>query len=343
MEIRLAPEERQVAWPTPMSPAQRHLLHTELAKLLGAGFGIRQAIAVILDTRPPAVQVALLREADQALAEGKSIAQAFGDPARVTELERTVIAAGERGGRLAQAFQHLADYFDMVASARRTALQSMIYPAVLLHMGVFVATVPGGLMAGQSGGAILASIIVWLVGLYLGIALVILFVRGLLKATPSNVAVDRWIHRIPVIGKARKSMAMARFTKVYHIGVLAGLSMEEVVSMSLEASHSGTIRQAGVALRARAKEGGLLGPVLVASPAFPPAFARSYATAEEAGCLDTDLERWARLFHEEAARGMKAVAVAVPKVCYILILIFVVWKILGFYSGYYEMLDSLGE
>lgn len=326
-----------------MSPAQRHLLHTELAKLLGAGFGIRQAIAAILDTRPPAAQVALLREADQALAEGKSIAQAFGDPARVTDLERTVIAAGERGGRLAQAFQHLADYFEMLASARREALRSLIYPAVLLHMGVFVATVPGGLMAGQSGGSILFSIILWLVGLYLGIALVVVVVRGLLNSAPNNVAIDRWINRIPVIGKARKSMAMARFTKVYHIGVLAGLSMSEVVSMASEASHSGTIREAGRALRQRAEEGGALGPVFVASLAFPAAFARSYATAEEAGGLDTDLERWARLYHEEAARGIKAVAIAVPKVCYVLIVIFVVWKILGFYSGYYETLENLGE
>lgn len=326
-----------------MSPAQRHLLHTELAKLLGAGFGIRQAIAVILDTRPPSAQVVLLREADQALAEGKSIAQAFGDPARVTDLERTVIAAGERGGRLAQAFQHLADYFEMLASARREAVRSLIYPAVLLHMGVFVATVPGGLMAGQSGGSILFSIILWLTGLYLGIALVVVLVRALLNSAPTNVAIDRWVNRIPVIGKARKSMAMARFTKVYHIGVLAGLSMAEVVSMASEASHSGTIREAGKALRQRAEEGGALGPVFVASSAFPAAFSRSYATAEEAGGLDRDLERWARLFHEEAARGIKAVAIAVPKVCYVLIVIFVVWKILGFYSGYYETLENLGE
>ena len=326
-----------------MSPAQRHLLHTELAKLLGAGFGIRQAIAAILDTRPPSDQAELLREADQALSEGKSIAQAFGNPARVTDLERTVIAAGERGGRLAQAFQHLADYFEMLASARREALRSMIYPGVLLHMGVFVATVPGGLMAGQSGGSILLSIILWLAGLYLGIALIVVLVLGLLNAAPTNVGIDRWINRIPVIGKARKSMAMARFTKVYHIGVLAGLPMAEVVSMASDASHSGTIREAGKALRLRADEGGALGPVFVASPAFPAAFSRSYATAEEAGGLDKDLERWARLFHDEAARGIKAVAIAVPKVCYVLIVIFVVWKILGFYSGYYETLENLGE
>ena len=61
------------------------------------------------------------------------------------------------------------------------------------------------------------------------------------------------------------------------------------------------------------------------------------------GGLDQDLERWAKVFQEEAARGTKAFSVAIPKVCFGLALIFVAWKILGFYSGYYTMLDQIGN
>ncbi|RYD37601.1 MAG: hypothetical protein EOP87_03205, partial [Verrucomicrobiaceae bacterium] len=49
------------------NPAQKHLLHLELAKLLEAGFGIRQAIATILRTKPPADQAALLADAEPGL------------------------------------------------------------------------------------------------------------------------------------------------------------------------------------------------------------------------------------------------------------------------------------
>ena len=33
----------------------------------------------------------------------------------------------------------------------------------------------------------------------------------------------------------------------------------------------------------------------------------------------------------------------VPKVMYFLILAFVAWKVVGFYGGYYESLDRIGE
>jgi type II secretory pathway component PulF len=326
------------------NPAQKHLFYTEMAKLLEAGFGIRQAIGVILETRPPANQVAMLRKTDSGLAEGKSIVAAFGESSgAITDLERSIIGAGERGGRLAQAFQHLADYFDLLATSRRDAIQSMIYPLVLLHLGVVIAVVPTALMAGESGAKILGSLLIALVALYFGLLVAFLIIRAILRAAPKNAGVDSALNRIPVIGKARRSMAMARFTKVYHTGLLAGLTMSETVSSSVAAAHSGLIHQAGRALSERAREGGALGPVFVANDAFPPAFARSYATAEEAGGLDKDLDRWSKVFQDDAARSAKLLAVAIPKVCYFLILIFVAWKILEFWQGYYGALESIGE
>lgn len=326
-----------------MSPAQKHLFHTEMAKLLEAGFGIRQAIGVMLDTKPPAGQAGILRRTDEGLAEGKSIAESFGADGRVTDLERSIVRAGEGGGRLAQGFRHLADYFELLAKARDEALRAMIYPMVMLHLGVFLAVVPGGLMTEKSAGEIMVSGLVALAILYGGMFVAWLAVSALMRAAVTNAGVDRLLNAIPVIGKARRSMAMARFTKVYHTGVLAGLSMKETVGNSLEASQSGMIRGGGRALLAKAEEGGALGPVFISSGVFPAAFARSYATAEEAGGLDKDLERWTKVYQEEAARGMKAVAVAVPKVLYGLILAFVAWKIIGFYTGYYDMIDRIGE
>lgn len=325
------------------SPAEKHLLHVEMAKLLEAGFGIRQAIAVILKTRPPENQAALLRNTDAALVDGKSITQAFGSNEGVSDLERSIVGAGERGGRLAQAFRHLGDYYEMLAKARQDALRSMIHPLVLLHIGVFLAVVPGGLMAGKGWGSILVSLVLALAGLYVGLFVAGLLVKMVLKAAPQNASVDRLLNLVPVIGKARKSMAMARFTKVYHTGLLAGLSMSETVSNSLMASHSGMIREAGRGLLITAEAGGALGPEFARSGVFPEAFARSYQTAEEAGGLDDDLERWSRVFAGEAAYGVKAVSVAIPKVLYGIILLFVAWKVVSFYFGYYEMLDHIGE
>ncbi|MBX3741758.1 MAG: type II secretion system F family protein [Akkermansiaceae bacterium] len=325
------------------NPAQKHLLHLELAKLLEAGFGIRQAIATILRTKPPGDQAALLAGVDASIAAGKSISDAFSAGTGVTDLERSIIGAGERGGRMAQAFRHLADYYEMLARTRRQAARAMVQPLVLIHMGVFLAVVPFGLIAGKGWGEILLSGAVTLGLLYGGLIAVWVLVRMALAAAPGNAAVDSLINRIPTIGGARRAMAMARFTRVYHTGLLAGLSMSETVSISLDATQSGVLREAGRDLLITAETGGPLGPVFARNDAFPPAFARSYETAEEAGGLDHDLARWAKYYQEDAVQRVQVAAATIPKVIYALILIFVAWKIISFFLGYYSLLDHIED
>lgn len=327
------------------SASHKHLFYTEIAKLLEAGFDIRKAAAVLMDTRLPPAQAALLKNLNRGLEAGQSIAAAFGHDAKaITELERGIIGAGERGGKLAPAFQHLADYFGMLASARREAVKSMIYPIVVLHLGIFIGIVPGALMKGEmTGGQILGNLVTTLLLVYAAGTAVFLGIRSVLKMAPQNAGIDRLINRVPWVGNARRNLAMARFCRVYHSCVLAGIPMIETVRLASDASQSGMIRAAGRRLAEVAKAGGALGPRFLADDAFPKTFARSYATGEEAGTLDKDLARWSKLFQDDAESSARTLSVMMPKVLYFLILGFVAWKITGFYGGYYESLEQIGE
>lgn len=323
----------------------KHLFYSEMAKLLEAGFDIRKAAAVLTDTRLPSAQAALLKDLNHGLDAGQSITAAFSkDPKAITELERNIIGAGERGGKLAPAFQHLADYFGMLASTRREAVKSLIYPVIVLHMGIVISSVPAALMKGdESIGKILGGLLVTLLIVYAVAFVIVMVIRVVLKVAPENAGVDGVLNRIPWIGKARKNLAMARFCKVYHSCVLAGISMSETAQLAADASHSGMIRQAGNKLVKVAKSGAALGPQFLADDAFPKAFARSYSTGEEAGTLDKDLDSWSKLFQDAAESSAKTVSVMVPKVLYFLILMFVAWKIVGFFGGYYDTLEQIGE
>jgi type IV pilus assembly protein PilC len=322
----------------------KQLFYTEMAKLLEAGFDIRKAAQVLLDTKLPRAQAAMLKGLNEGLAAGYSITESFSsDPKIISELERNLIGAGERGGKLAPAFQHLADYFAMVASTRAEAVKSMIYPIVLLHMGLFIGSVPAGMMKGETSNQILSTALVSLLGLYAVLLALFLGARALLKAAPTSPPLDRWINRLPWLGKARKNMAMARFCKVYHSCVLAGISMDETVKLAAQASQSGVIRESGALLLQTAKSGNPLGPHFLADAEFPKAFARSYATGEEAGTLDTDLARWSKRFQDEAETSAKTLAVMLPKVLYFLILGFVAWRVIGFYGAYYSGLEQIQE
>ncbi|MES2921192.1 MAG: type II secretion system F family protein [Verrucomicrobiota bacterium] len=323
----------------------KHLFYLEMAKLLEAGFDIRKAAAVLIDTQLPAPQAALLKDLNHGLDAGQSITAAFSkDPEAISELERNIIGAGERGGKLAPAFQHLADYFGMLASTRREAVKSLIYPIIVLHMGIIIGCVPAALIKGdQSAGKILGSLLVTLLIVYAVAFVIVMAVRAVLKMAPENAGIDRLLNRLPWVGKARKNLAMARFCKVYHSCVLAGISMSETVQLAADASHSGVIREAGAKLVKVAKAGTALGPQFMADEAFPKTFARSYSTGEEAGTLDKDLASWSKLFQDAAESSSRTVSVMVPKVLYFLVLGFVAWKIVEFYGGYYNTLEQIGE
>lgn len=326
-------------------PASKHLFYSEMAKLLGAGFDIRKAAAVMAGTRLPKGQLRLLRDLNEGLDAGESIADAFSrDTRAIGVMEHGMIAAGERGGKLAPAFLHLAEYFGMLAAARRALIRGMVYPLVVLHLGIFIGTVPLTIMgAERSAGQIAWGFAQSLLILYAAVAIVLLLGKLILRKAPENAALDRAINAIPWIGNARESMAMARFCKVYHACLLAGIPMISTVRVAADSARSGRLRRAGDRLTAAAKEGNPLGPAFMAERAFPATFARSYATGEEAGTLDTDLAAWAAKFQQDAASAMATASVMIPKVLYFFIMAYVAWKIIGFFTGYYSELDSIGE
>ena len=325
-----------------LSAKRKHLFYVELEKLVEAGFGIREAAGVLLETKPSGGERKLLNDLLAELAEGRNIVDSFG-VGDLSQMERGIIAAGEKGGKLGSAFKHLADYFGLVSRARADALKAMIYPLILLHMGLLLAVIPSDVMSGGIGAdGLLKNLIIALLTTYAVIGVGVALVVWLLKMAPGNAVVDRLINFWPIIGGARKNLAMARFTKVYHSGLVAGLSMSETAKMAGEASHSGAIRDASGHLTATAKEGNALGPVFLDEKVFPRAFAKSYATSEESGMLDKDLLRWSKLFEDNAASSVRTLALVLPKLGYALIVAFVIWKLVSFYSGYYGSLEELG-
>ncbi|MEP4809091.1 MAG: type II secretion system F family protein, partial [Luteolibacter sp.] len=255
-----------------------------------------------------------------------------------------MIAAGERGGKLGRAFGHLADYFGMVAAARREVIKGMIYPLIVLHLGVFVGKVPLAMMGGEADASeIFTNLLVTLAVMYAVAAAGYFLIRWLLKKAATDARADRFFGYIPWVGKARRNMAMSRFCKVYHACLLAGLPMRETVQVSAESAQSGRLLMAGRRIEALAVEGNALGPGYMAEGAFPDAFSRSYANGEEAGTLDKDMEVWARVFQQDAESAVRAASLMIPKAFYFVIMGYVAWKIIGFFTGYYSALDSIGD
>ncbi len=329
-----------------MTTKQRAQLYYELAKLLGAGMHVDRSVELLLEQSPPAAIVAYLRGLQRGLEERLSVAEAIAkhNAATVSPLEVSLLTAGERGGRLESACEHLAQYFDLRHKSSSKALGALVYPMILLHVGLLVPELPKMVVGDETGKVVLDLLlrlgVMWMV---MG-GLAFLGWRAL-QAAVHNATVDRFLRRIPLVGATRKHWALARFCQVFHTGLLAALKMSETLKLAGDASQSAVLSEASVQAARKIEEGSTLAGSLQSTEALSKSFYNAVDTAEQTGTLDKEMERWGRVESEMAARAQDRVAEWLPRLFYVIVVIYIAIRIIGMVSGYYssvyKMLDEI--
>lgn len=327
----------------PLKDRHKALLYHELSKLSKAGFAITSAAAAVLDSRPPANQRLFLEELQRGVEAGKTLSGAAGSAsANLTPLEISVLKAAEEGGKIAEGFAHLARYFDMRQKAARKIRAGLLYPAVLLHLAVILPALPKAVISRDFQWQALC-VAATLLGIYLLLGIGYITLRALGKKASRTAGADGILRKIPFAGKVRHAFALSRFCEVLHIHLLSGSGPAKAIRAAAQASASGRILAAARQRILPAIEAGNpAGPVLVANRGrdFPPAFARGYATGEESGCLDEEMQRWSVTFADQAESAIDRMSAGLPKLIYFLVLILVIWQIFNMANMYFEPLEQ---
>lgn len=318
-------------------------LYHELTKLLQAGFSMEKSLET-LDHHPLSEgSLHVVRSVAQHLREGTSIRDAFQniDDIALTGVEENLIEAGERGGLLEDVFRHLADYYERVHEARRAVIRSLVYPAVLLHVAAFLPALPK-LVRGDGASALWSSL--GLLAIFYVIAAgVIAGYLFLQRQSTTSTGIDRFLSKIPILGKLRRMLAMERFAEVCRIYLLSAFKPSEAVAAAGRASQSGHLREQSASVSQDLASGQAMGPALLARRAFPRDFAAGMSTAEESGTLDQELQRWANLYASRVRESFAQVEVWLPKAVFLIIGLFVAWQIVQVYFGYLNVYDQLME
>ena len=340
-----------------MSAKAKSRLYSNLEKYARSGMGMEKACSSLLEQprMNPAERVvyeAILR----GLSCGESIGTAMGGAAEVvTALEVEIVSASEEGGMLEKGFTHLAEYFRRTDQTRRSIIRGLTYPLILVHVAIPVCTFVAAmvqqvsaLLGGDDGSSSLktafSDMVVAMLVIYLSIAILVVVGMLLHQSARRNGAVDAVLRRVPLIGTARKSVAMERFSHVFEIFLLAGKKMSDCLVGAGKASGSGVIYEASLSGEKIVAGGDLLASALHAAPgAFSNEFVRGMAAAEEVGALDNELARWGRFYSEESARAQEQMGNWMPKLFYWVILILVAWMIIRSGIAYRELIINLLE
>lgn len=327
-----------------MKHRDKAALYRELAKLTEADFHLDRSLSLLIGQNPSAEKRAYLEGMKRGLEAGQSIAESItkNNGALVGGLETSLIEAGERSGKMAGAFNHLARYFAAMDGAARQARGALIYPLILVHMAILLPELPAFITAQEDDHParriVIALVILWLLILGGCAAWSRLSSRAV-----ESVSVDRWLNRVPFMGATRRHWAMARFTQVAHACLLAAISMSETLRIAGRAAQSALIRRASEDASEQIIAGHRLAESMAETGAFATDFIHAIATAEEVGKLDEELARWTAAETMLANEAIERASQWLPKIGYVLVVGFVAYRIITMMQGIYAPLIQMTQ
>ena len=327
---------------TPGQFTQRAELYHQLGQLTSAGIGVLRALEQLQSHPPSRAFRQPLRTLILQLGHGYTVTESLRNVRGwLPEFDIALIDAGERSGRLEACFRLLADYYHDRARVARQMLADLAYPVALFHMAIFIFPFSEFFMSG--------NVLVYLAKTFGVLVPIYALVAAMIYAGQGRHG-ERWrafielaLRPVPVLGTARRYLALARLAAALEALITAGVTIIEAWELAATAYGSPGLRRAVFSWKPDLLAGQTPADCLNTCSWFPEMFANLYTTGEVSGKLDESLRQLGRYYQEEGTRKLHAVAQWTPKIIYLIIALGIAYFVVRFWMGIYGPNSDLGK
>lgn len=319
--------------------ARRAEFYYQLAQYTSAGVPFITALQQ-LEKNPPArsyrrpIQQFLAR-----LTEGRTIHESIAAiPGWMPEFDLALLKAGEESGRLDSSLRLLARYYNERAALIRQMLGDLAYPLVLMHFAVFLLPFASFFISGD-WVAYLRQTLGVLVPFYLLIAIFLFASQGRHGESWRSIW-EKLLSGVPMLGTARRSLALARASAALEALLAAGVTIVEAWKLSAAASGSPTLNRVVARWQPALANGQTPAELVNESSFFPDIFKSQYASGEISGRLEENVGRLHEYFQEEGTRKLRHLAAWIPRLFYLCIVLVIAWKIVSFWQNYFNQIGQ---
>ena len=264
----------------------------------------------------------ILWKISQGVEMGTPLSQAFAlYPKVFNQFFVSMVKSGEATGKVADSLLYLADHLEEEYNFNQKVRGAMIYPAFILFALVaafllaifFIVPKLKEILESFSGNLPLPTRMIMGMSDFIkgGGWLVFLVVFGALAALPLilkrnkevRVFYDKFILKIPVMGKFFAKVYLVRFTENLSVLISAGLPINQALNITHDivgnTVYKGIIKE----ISEKVAKGEKISSVVVEHPNEIPAFvSQMIATGEETGKLDETLMDAVRFYRQEIER-----------------------------------------
>ena len=328
----------------PRALAQRGEFYYQLSAMIRAGLPLIGALQT-LEKSPPASSYR--KPVARMLAELQSRNTFTGALATIGDwlpvFDKALLEAGEKSGRLDECFRLLANYYEERAKLAREVIGQMLYPIIIVHLAILI--FPPSLIKEAfwdgAWGAFLASKVIGYGLLYGGGAALILSSSSS-RSLVWRAMLEQIVGLIPVLGRARQNLALARLTAALEALLSAGVGIVDSWELAARASGSPALAREVTKWRPQIEvEQKTPGEILADASAFPAMFTSLYRTGEISGQLDDTLKRLHEYSRVEGHRQMQMFTKALTIGIILCIMVAIGVQIVMFWVGYFDNIGNM--
>jgi type IV pilus assembly protein PilC len=324
-----------------------------LATALESGVETRRVFAREATGHAPAAMRAQLEKVRVAVGGGFSLQDALATTGNYfPPFFHEMVAVGEQTGHAAEIFRQLAEHYDHQVRLKRAFLQSITWPMVQLAASLaivglviwitgFINARNGGkpidiLGFGLSGtaGLIRYAVFLAIIGL---VALVVYEAtrRGMFWTGP----VERGVLRVPVLGQALRTLALARLAWSLHLTYGVGMDLQRALELSLRSTQNRYYTDHCEEVVRSTRRGQEISEALAATGAFPPEFLDALEVGETSGRLPETMATLSVQYQDRAQRALENLGVVAGFAVWAMVatlIVILIFRIFSFYMGQIE-------
>ncbi|PWX63629.1 type II secretion system protein F [Clostridium perfringens] len=327
--------------------------------MLDSGLSIGKALNILIEQcEKPKLREALIGVNGE-LKRGETLSSSMRKRKDVfPNLLTSMIDAGERSGNLDIILKRMAEYYEKETKIRGKIKSAMIYPIVLGVVAIIAITfiltfvMPTFVQMFEENNVDLPMSTKMVLGtskmlgkygiiIFLILVTAIILFSKYLKSEEGQYKLSSINLKIPVIKKLTQKIIVSRFTRT--MGIVSSSGMSLVTSIEIVASVVGNKIAEKELLKVKEKvlKGEGLGDSIMNIKIFPPMLASMVKIGEEAGSLDSILDKTADFYDDELEREIKTATALIEPSMIVLMGIIIGFLLISILTPMFKMYNSI--
>ncbi|SUY34445.1 type II secretion system protein F [Clostridium perfringens] len=328
--------------------------------MLDSGLSIGKALNILIEQgEKPKIREALIG-VNGDLKRGETLASSMRKRKDVfPNLLTSMIDAGERSGNLDIILKRMSEYYEKEIKIRGKIKSAMIYPIVLGVVAIIAITfiltfvMPTFVQMFEENNVDLPMSTKMVLGtskmlgkygiiIFLILVTAIILLGKYLKSEEGQYKLSIINLKIPVIKKLTQKIIVSRFTRT--MGIVSSSGMSLVTSLEIVASVVGNKIAEKELLKVKEKvlKGEGLGDSIMKIKIFPPMLASMVKVGEEAGSLDSILDKTADFYDDELEREIQTATALIEPAMIVVMGIIIGFLLISILTPMFKMYNSIG-